>query len=113
MSSRVPPVVGHEGNPAMRQVRDAMSDGNGHEDCDDLAHWVAHLNASQRQAYAAYFQDRIEVLGLILEVVVNAKRERLSPIFTWKAKGHMAEHKSEGIRGGSRTTNGVRTKGGE
>ena len=46
-----------------------------HVGWDDLALWVAQLDATQRQAYAACVQDRLRVLDRILELVVNAKRE--------------------------------------
>ena len=44
-------------------------------DWDDLARWVAQLDATQRKAYAARIHDRLRVLDRILELVVNAKRE--------------------------------------
>ena len=64
----------------------------------------------------AHSKINVAVQGYLASLDVCLPRElsrALAPISTWKAKVHMAEHKSEGIRGGSRTTNGVRTKGGE
>lgn len=46
-----------------------------HEDCNDSARWVAQLDTTQRQAYAANLQDRIRIVDRILELVVNARRE--------------------------------------
>ena len=48
---------------------------HGIEPSDDLANWVAQLDATQRKAYAAYFQDRIRILDHILSMVVKAKHE--------------------------------------
>jgi len=46
----------------------------------DPARWVAQLDATQRQAYAAHLQDRLRVLDRVLRLVVKAKRQGKLPI---------------------------------
>jgi hypothetical protein len=60
--------------PPMPHGRTGLGESR-HGGWDDLALWVAQLDATQRQAYAARVQDRLRVLDRILELVVNAKRE--------------------------------------
>ena len=47
-----------------------------HEDCFDLAGWVAQLDAAHRRAYAARIQDRLRILEQLLEIAMNAKRKQ-------------------------------------
>ena len=65
MTSQAPPVT--HGRTGFGESR--------HGGWDDLARWVAQLDATQRPVYAARVQDRLRVLAQILKLVVNAKRE--------------------------------------
>ncbi|GEM_PF-4252057 len=65
ITSQAPPVT--HGRTGLEESR--------HGGWDDLARWVAQMDATQRQVYAARVQDRLRVLATILKLVVNAKRE--------------------------------------
>jgi hypothetical protein len=73
MSSRVAPLVGNDGRPTI-QTRKKRCPKSRYGDCADLARWAAQLDAAQRQACAAYVQDRLRLLDRLLGIVVNAKR---------------------------------------
>jgi hypothetical protein len=74
MSSRVLPTVGGKDERPTIQTRKSISSGSQHGDGFDLARWVAQLDAAQREACAAYVQDRLRLLDRLLRIVVDAKR---------------------------------------
>jgi hypothetical protein len=80
ISSRLSSMMRQEDEQARIQMCKIRYGGSRHGQCCDLARWVAQLNPTQRQACAAYVQDRLRLLERLLSIVVAAKCEwRLCP----------------------------------